>query len=146
MVALSIVGSNIALQLGSEEFTLTAAPNPTALQRVLITLLPNTATEGSAMPLNEHSALVYHSDPLPQVFSFSMAKFPDAISNIEVAANGFVSFLQDFRIYSPPLNGFELPPEANFLPQCLCPSGYVLSDDASEDMCLNAGTPTGRSV
>ena len=55
--------------------------------------------------------------------------------------DGFDGFIQDIRVYIPMLqtvgSQIVVPAEASFLPQCLCPSGFTISQD--ESLCEMAG-------
>ena len=55
-----------------------------------------------------------------------------------IIGEGFNGFLQDIRVYAPKLQTVDsrvvVPPEASFLPQCLCPSEYPLISQ-SETQC-----------
>ena len=61
----------------------------------------------------------------------------DTISTSVTIGEGFNGFLQDIRVYSPVLETTEgsqiiVPSEASFLPQCLCPSGSLISEGEAE--------------
>ena len=63
-------------------------------------------------------------------------EFPDAsIESITVGSQYF-GLIQDFQIYTPALEiiggRIEVPPEADFLPQCLCPPGNEISSNQVE--------------
>lgn len=63
-------------------------------------------------------------------------EFATTITSITIG-EGFNGFLQDIRVYVPKLEILNsravIPPEASFLSQCLCPSGYSISP--SETQC-----------
>ena len=62
-------------------------------------------------------------------------QFASTITNITIG-EGFNGFLQDFRVYDPKLETSNsqviIPTEASFLPQCLCRSGYSISQSETE--------------
>jgi hypothetical protein len=57
-------------------------------------------------------------------------QFPGTINSITIG-EGFNGHLQDIQVYVPQLATLNsrvvVPPEASFLPQCLCPSGSSIS-------------------
>ena len=62
--------------------------------------------------------------------------FSIVVSDITIGEE-FNGFIQDVRVYTPSLqptasSQIVLPMEASFLPQCLCPSGYSLSQDEAQ--------------
>ena len=78
-----------------------------------------------------------HIDTGMQTEYTTSVGFPNTSVDSVTVGNNFTGRIQDFRIYTPPLevNGDQIivPGEAPFLPQCLCPSGYEISLDS----CVN---------
>lgn len=63
-----------------------------------------------------------------------------SIETITVGEN-FDGLLQDVRLYTPVLQTMNsqvvVPEEASFLPQCLCPSGFTISEGEAEECVMN---------
>ena len=68
-------------------------------------------------------------------------EFPDTSIESVTVGNQYFGLIQDFQIYTPSLEVVggrtEVPPEADFLPQCLCPSGSEIS--SNQDECIAEG-------
>lgn len=72
-------------------------------------------------------------------------EFASTITSITIG-EGFNGLLQDIRVYVPNLpvqdSQVVIPPEASFLPQCLCPSGNFLSQDETVCFATDESTST----
>ena len=115
-------------------------------ERLVLVLQPandtDSESEGSGLMLDllsNISVTVYHDEV--QLSSYMVeTDFPDTITSVDVGG-GFIGFIQDLGIYPFLLDdsggSLTVPQEADFLPQCLCPTEYQLS--ANEEACDRIG-------